>query len=105
MVDEFSRAVGAVLRDARRARSLTLRDVQRATRGRYPVSTVAGYERAERSPSLARFCELAGVYGVAPESMLADVLAAVAREAAGGDDGQRTIDLTRLEEPERAPAR
>jgi transcriptional regulator with XRE-family HTH domain len=101
-VDEFSKAVGAVLRDARRARCLTLRDVHRVTLGRYPVSTVAGYERAERMPSLARFCELARVYDVAPEAMLADVLAAAQR--ARGDDA-RTIDLTRLEVAERLPAR
>jgi len=103
IVDEFSKAVGAALRDARRARRLTLRDVQRATGGRYPVSTVAGYERAERMPSLVRFCELARVYGVPPEVMLADVLAS-ASEAADGNDGGRTIDLTRLDEPEPAPA-
>ena len=37
---------------------------------------MAGYERAERSISLLRFCGLAELYGVPPEILLAQIMRA-----------------------------
>jgi len=66
--------VGRALRGARQARHLTLRDVGERSDGRFKPTAVAGYERGERSISLERFCELAQLYDMAPERLLAQVL-------------------------------
>ena len=66
--------VGSALRRARQSRHLTLRDVGERSRGRFKPTAVAGYERAERSISLERFCELSELYGMAPERLLSQIL-------------------------------
>jgi len=43
--------------------------------GEFTPTAVAGYERGERRISLQRFCDLASFYGVAPEALLAEILA------------------------------
>lgn len=68
---------GKALRQARRARGLTLRQVSSATEGRLRPSSVAGYERGERTISLERFCDLCQLYGIAPQALLADVIRAL----------------------------
>lgn len=65
---------GHALRRVRKARGLTLRDVGMRSNGRFKPTAVAGYERAERRISLERFCELARLYGVAPERLLGDIV-------------------------------
>ena len=65
---------GEVLRSARRARGMTLRDVGTASGGRFKPTAVAGYERAERSISVERFCELCQLYDMAPERLLSQIL-------------------------------
>ena len=81
---------GKALRQARRARGLTLRQVSSATEGRLRPSSVAGYERGERAISLERFCDLCQLYGIAPQALLADVIRAL--------EGKRepVVDLTLL---------
>jgi transcriptional regulator with XRE-family HTH domain len=81
---------GKALRQARRARGLTLRQVSSATEGRLRPSSVAGYERGERTISLERFCDLCHLYGMAPQALLADVIRAL--------EGKRepVVDLTLL---------
>ena len=59
--------------------------------GRYSPSAIAGYERAERSISLQRFCELATFYGVEPERMLSEIL--------HPEDPEPVIDVTPFPEP------
>ena len=49
--------------------------------GRFKPSVIGGYERGERSISLARFVELANFYGVPPDRLLGEVLAEIAPEA------------------------
>jgi len=66
--------VGGALRRIRTERELTLRDVEIRSEGRFTPSTIAGYERAERSISLRRFCELATFYGVEPGRLLTEIL-------------------------------
>ncbi len=67
--------VGRVLREAREEAGLTLRQTEERVGSRFKASSVAFYERGERSPSLERFFELAGVYGIPPDRLLAQVCA------------------------------
>lgn len=87
--------VGRALRQARSARGLTLRDVAARSDGAFKPTAVAAYERAERSISLQRFCDLAQLYGVRPELLLAEIMV----RRAGPRQG--IVDLTRLERLER----
>jgi transcriptional regulator with XRE-family HTH domain len=98
-VTDLATALGIVLREARRSRNLTLREVQEATEGRFRVSTLAGYERAERMLTLERFCELAVLYGLAPEELLTRVL----DERSRGSRRSVVIDLFRLEQVQGEP--
>jgi transcriptional regulator with XRE-family HTH domain len=96
---DLATALGIVLREARRSRRLTLRDVQEASGGGFRVSTLAGYERAERMLTLERFCELAALYGLAPEELLTRVL----DERSRGSRRSVVIDLFRLEQVQGEP--
>ena len=80
--------VGRALRGARLARGLTLRQVGERSAGAFKPTAVAGYERAERSISLERFCQLCEFYGVEPAWQLGEILGTV------GDRPDLIIDLT-----------
>src|SRR5438309_276528 len=102
VVDAFSKAAGQTLRRARVRRGLTLRDLMTVSQGRFKASVVGGYERGERAISLERFCDLAVVYGIPPDRLLAEVLGQL--EPEGREEV--VIDLNRLslvEESERGP--
>jgi hypothetical protein len=71
---------------------MTLRDVGKASGGRFKPTAVAGYERAERSISVERFCELCQLYEMAPERLLSLIM----WRRRGGP--QPLIDLRRLDE-------
>jgi transcriptional regulator with XRE-family HTH domain len=88
---DFAQEIGRSLRRARRARGLTLRQVALQTAGRFKATSVAGYERGERTISVERFCELCVLYGVAPQAVLGEILGAV------GSAAEQEIDLLRLE--------
>lgn len=90
-VDYFDRQIGAGLRNARRRRGLTLRQVSALSEGRFKATSVAGYERGERAISLRRFVDLAELYGVPPPTLLAEIMRTV--EPAPEPD----VDLTALE--------
>lgn len=91
-VERFAQAVGRILRRARKERGLTLRDVREHSSGRFKASSVGSYERGARNISLERFCELAAIYGVPADQLLAQVLAERAPEARR----HVVIDLNRL---------
>lgn len=96
----FDRVTGAVLRRAREARRFTLHDVGRRSEGRFKPSTVAGYERGERSISLDRFRQLATFYDRPPDELLGEILEDFYPVVRGG----LVIDESRLglvEEPAR----
>jgi transcriptional regulator with XRE-family HTH domain len=89
---ELAKAVGDALREARRERGLTLQDVGVLSGGRFKPSALGGYERGERSISLARFTMLASLYGLPADRLLAKTLERVtplARE-------ELVVDLTKL---------
>jgi transcriptional regulator with XRE-family HTH domain len=88
---EFADEIGKALRRARAARGLTLRQVASLTGGEFKATSVAGYERGERTISVERFCQLCAVYGASASAVVAEIVGAVT--------GTReiVIDLTRLE--------
>jgi transcriptional regulator with XRE-family HTH domain len=65
----FSVEVGRRLRSVRRARKLSLDEVERASGGRWSASAIGAYERGFRNLSLPRLRELADFYDV-PMSIL-----------------------------------
>lgn len=65
----FSAEVGTRLRAVRRAKALSLDDVERLSSGRWSASAVGAYERGFRNLSLPRLRELAAFYEV-PMSVL-----------------------------------
>lgn len=67
------KTVGAILREARVERKLTLRQVDAMSQHRFLPSTLACYERAERSIPLMRFCELSRIYAIPADRLLAHV--------------------------------
>jgi transcriptional regulator with XRE-family HTH domain len=89
---DFADEIGMALRRARGARGLTLRQVSTLTEGRFKATSVAGYERGERTISVERFCDLCDVYQVSPQAILGDIVRAVAGST------EPRIDLTRLEQ-------
>jgi transcriptional regulator with XRE-family HTH domain len=96
-------ALGEVLRDARRRLGLTIREAAHRSEVRFRPSAIGGYERGERAISLERFCDLATLYGIPPDRLLAEVLDRLRPE--GRVDV--VVDLTELEllpgdEPRRA---
>ena len=91
-MNRISETIGEALRRARKRRGLTLHDVDRISRGRFKPSSVGSYERGTRTISAPLFCELSTLYGVAPDRLLSEALAASESEAAA----DVVIDLTRL---------
>lgn len=85
--------IGRTLRAARQARGMTLRDAGIASEGRFKPTAVAGYERSERAISVERFCELAELYGMAPDRLLSQVTWRVARGPEPSIDRRRVDDL------------
>lgn len=100
MADRFALAVGQTLREVRRERGLTLREVEARSRGRFKPSVLGGYERGERSISLRRFWELSALYRVPADRLLARILDRLNPQRGV----EVALDLNRLslvEEPER----
>jgi transcriptional regulator with XRE-family HTH domain len=79
----FAEVTGAVLRQVRMHRSLSLRQVTDRSGGRFKPSSVASYERGDRQISVERLFSLAEVYGVPPER----IVTAIARRL--GEEGVR----------------
>lgn len=86
-------ALGEVLRDARRRLGLTIREAAARSETRFRPSAIGGYERGERAVSLERFCDLAALYGIPADRLLADVLDRLLPEGRV----EVLVDLTELE--------
>jgi transcriptional regulator with XRE-family HTH domain len=91
IMDALSVEIGRALRRVRQSRGLTLHNVAEVSEGVFKATSVAGYERGERTITLERFIRLSALYGVRPERLLADILRSV--------EGRQepTVDLTVLE--------
>lgn len=68
--DALQRLLGDRLRQVRRARGLTLQDVEVRTDGRWKAVVVGSYERGDRSVSAVRLADLAAFYGVEVTDLL-----------------------------------
>jgi transcriptional regulator with XRE-family HTH domain len=90
LVDPLSIAIGSALRRVRRSRGLTLRAVAETSGGVFKATSVAGYERGERSITVERFCGLCDVYRIAPEQLLGEITRSSRRE------DEPSIDLSAL---------
>jgi transcriptional regulator with XRE-family HTH domain len=88
----FSLEVGRRLRAVRRAKRLSLDEVERTSGGRWSASAVGAYERGFRNLTLPRLRELAGFYGV-PMALLLGEVGAANRP---GQPGKVVLDLERL---------
>ena len=88
----ISRYVGEALRDARKNRGLTLRDLVTRSEGKFKASATAGYERGERHISVDKFIELASILGVPPDRLMADIMKRTSPETRS----ELVIDLNRL---------
>ena len=69
----FSVEVGTRLRGVRRAKGLSLDDVERQSAGRWSASAVGAYERGFRNLSLPRLRELAMFYEVPMSVLLGEI--------------------------------
>ena len=68
--DSERRVLGLRLRQVRKYRRLTLRDVEERSRQDFKASALSAYERGERSISLARLARLAEIYDVEAAELL-----------------------------------
>jgi transcriptional regulator with XRE-family HTH domain len=90
--DPLSEAVGEALRRARLSQGLTLRGAADRSGGTFKASSIGAYERAERKISLERFCDLAALYSILPDRLIA-----LALELLDPEGRQSLVlDLTRL---------
>ena len=96
----FSEEVGRRLRAVRKARRLSLDDVERASGGRWSASAIGAYERGFRNLTLPRLRELAGFYGVPMSTMLGD--STTAPEPDGARPPKLVLDLTALQREDEA---
>jgi transcriptional regulator with XRE-family HTH domain len=99
-VSGFSAEVGTRLRGVRRAKGLSLDDVERLSDGRWSASAVGAFERGFRNLSLPRLRELAMFYDVPMAVLLGEVdnLNGSSRPA------KITLDLERLKSEPAAEA-
>jgi transcriptional regulator with XRE-family HTH domain len=88
---DYAVEIGRALRRARRGRGLTLRQVAGLSQNRFKATSVAGYERGERTISVQRFLELCDVYGISAPTVLGEIVRAV------GGKLEHEVDLTLLE--------
>lgn len=89
----LSRQVGERLRAIRRARGLSLAQVEVDSKGQWSASAVGAYERGFRNLSVPRLKAIADYFGVPPAVLLGEP----ATIGQGGDAGL-VFDLARLRE-------
>lgn len=88
---EYAVEIGRSLRRARQTRGLTLRQVAGLSQNRFKATSVAGYERGERTISVERLLDLCDVYGISASALVGEIVRAV------GGKLEQEIDLTLLE--------
>lgn len=90
--EALQKALGSRLRQARRARGLTLQDIEERSGGRWKAVVIGSYERGDRAVSAARLTELASFLDVEVSELLDDL----GRERATGPLGALHFDLDAL---------
>lgn len=95
MADQIK--LGQQLRKMRMANHLSLKQVEKLSKGRFKASIVGSYERGERSISAYRLVELSSLYGVSAASLVAEASRSSARRRHDPDAGI-CIDVKRVGE-------
>jgi transcriptional regulator with XRE-family HTH domain len=96
-MEQLALEIGRAIRRARLDRGMTLKSLADSSAGRFRPTSLAGYERGERTISVVRFCELCRLLDLQPGRLLQEITRTVY------GDGEPRIDLTKLEalhEPE-----
>lgn len=96
-MEQLALEIGRAIRRARRERGMTLKELADSSDGRFRPTSLAGYERGERTISVVRFCELCRLLDLQPGHLLQEITRTVY------GDREPRIDLTKLEalhEPE-----
>ena len=96
-MEQLALEIGRAIRRARHDRGMTLKELADSSDGRFRPTSLAGYERGERTISVVRFCELCRLLDLQPGRLLQEITRTVY------GDREPRIDLTKLEaldEPE-----
>lgn len=93
MIDQ--QKLGQQLRKMRTANHLSLKQVEKLSKGRFKASIVGSYERGERSVSAYRLVELASLYGVSPAYVVSEASRAGSRRRHDPNAGIR-VDVQRV---------
>ncbi len=89
----FADDVGLKLRNIRKQKGLSLKDVEKKSKGKYKASTLGAYERNERNVSITHLHELATFYDAPVDYFLTQ------KERTTAYPGQKvTFDLKKLKE-------
>ncbi len=68
----FADDVGMKLRNIRKQKGLSLKEIERISKGKYKASTLGAYERNERNVSITHLHELATFYDVPVDYFLSE---------------------------------
>ena len=85
--------ISARIRAQRKARSLTLQDIERLSNGRIKAVVMGSYERGSRAISLARTIEIANLFAIPLSELIEE-----SKNPERGSDGQLIFDLRKLRE-------
>jgi len=92
-------SISARIRRQRKARSLTLQDIERLSAGRIKAVVMGSYERGSRAISLARAIEIANLFAIPLSELIEEP-----RTNDRGNDDLLVLDLRRLRTTESATA-
>ncbi len=85
--------ISARIRAQRKARSLTLQDIERLSNGRIKAVVMGSYERGSRGISLARTIEIANLFAIPLSELIEE-----SKNPERGSDDQLIFDLRKLRE-------
>ena len=85
--------ISARIRMQRKARSLTLQDIERLSNGRIKAVVMGSYERGSRAISLARTIEIANLFAIPISELIEEP-----KNPERGSDDQLIFDLRKLRE-------
>ena len=88
-----TKTISARIRAQRKARSLTLQDIERLSNGRIKAVVMGSYERGSRAISLARTIEIANLFAIPISELIEEP-----KNPERGSDGQLIFDLRKLRE-------
>lgn len=67
---DYKKLVGQKLREIRKNRGYSLKDVEAKSKNRFKTATLGAYERGQRNVSISHIWELAQFYDVSPDELM-----------------------------------